>query len=217
MPLCLTLPILSPRISPEAVHLCIAALYSPAVLESHLSPSNSAACLATAAFLGLHHMEEHALELAQSVLARLSRPDEFATWERFLTPDLSLLPPSSLPLPPHHPLSNGHGELNGNADSHGHGHGNGNGTLSDAFEPYRVQMSLALRDRIPRLAKELGAFGREPGRTTSGSSQQQQQDVLAEVLAVLSFELFKASLESAEFPFPSDMDRCELLFLVLPC
>ncbi|KAL8283154.1 hypothetical protein RQP46_005932 [Phenoliferia psychrophenolica] len=195
-PLVLSLPILSPRITPEGVHLTLASLYSPEPLERHLTPSNASSVLATAAFLGLHSVAEYALELALGQIAHLTQPDEFSFWERFLGPDL---PSYSLPngLPP-----NGNG--NGNSNGPTNGKANGNGGFAappDAFDPFRQRLRLALVERVPRFARESGAFGREPGGRAGAA------DALADVLAVLSFDLFKTALESSEFPIAVDMER----------
>lgn len=174
------------------MHLCLAALYSPAVLASHLSPLNASSVLATAAFLGLHAVADYALELALGVVAQLVRPDDFLAWERFVgfgdggLAALATQPkPNGFVAPPPPPPPG-----------------------ADGFEPYGVRLLQALLERVPALARDLGAFGREPGR--SAKADEAAQDALAEVLAALSFASFKAVLEGPDLPALSDMDRCAL-------
>ncbi|GAA5938688.1 hypothetical protein JCM3775_001961 [Rhodotorula graminis] len=203
-PVVLPLALPDPAITPHALSLVLASLYSPAVLR-HLDESTAPAVLATAHFLALDKLAERALALCEEVVKRATTADEVKRWVEYVDreaaaaaqgggPGGSSLSGRSSPLVP-----NGAVGVNGALPLPGSVAGWGSTGAGAGAGPHEARLRTLLMDRIVCLPDELGAF--EPH--TAAAAQQE----LIPVLARLPFAMVKQAIEDSRFNVPTDLDR----------
>ncbi|GAA5837536.1 hypothetical protein JCM9279_006783 [Rhodotorula babjevae] len=203
-PVVLPLAFPDPAITPHAVGLVLASLYSPSVLR-HLDESTAPAVLATAHFLGLDKLAHRALKLCEEAVTRARSADEVRRWVDYVEREAggagaraALAGGSSgrsSPLVP-----NGAAGVNGALPLPGSVAGWGStGAAGAGAGAHEARLRSLLMDRIVYLPDELGAF--EP--KTAAAAQQE----LIPVLARLPFAMVKQVIEDSRFNVPTDLDR----------
>jgi len=208
-PVVLPLALPDPAVTPHALGLVLASLYSPSVLR-HLDDSTAPAVLATAHFLGLDKLARRALALCEEAVRRARSADEVRRWVDYVERDAGAGAGAgraaqagpgessgrSSPLVP-----NGAAGVNGALPLPGSvaGWGGSAGGAAGAGA-HEQRLRELLMDRIVCLPDELGAF--EP--QTAAAAQQE----LIPVLARLPFAMVKQVIEDARFNVPTDLDRC---------
>ncbi|GAA5904643.1 hypothetical protein JCM8208_004838 [Rhodotorula glutinis] len=212
-PVVLPLALPDPAITPHALGLVLASLYSPSVL-GHLDHSTAPAVLATAAFLGLDKLAKQALALGEEAVARARTADEVRRWVDWVERDAGAGAGAgaaavagaggssgrSSPLVPNGTAGiNGALPLPGSVVAGGWGGSPLAGAGAGAPGPHEARLRSLLVDRIVCLPDELGAF--EP--STAASAQKE----LIPVLAGLPFAMVKQVIEDARFNVPTDLDR----------